>query len=59
MREPNPINLRSIDHLVIRVTNLEAMVDFYCDVLGCPLERALDEAKLAQCRRVGIAHQMG
>jgi glyoxylase I family protein len=50
MREPNPINIRSIDHLVIRVTNLEAMVDFYCNVLGCRLERELDEAKLAQLR---------
>jgi glyoxylase I family protein len=26
------------------------MVDFYCDVLGCRLERELDEAKLAQLR---------
>jgi glyoxylase I family protein len=50
MRQPHPINIRSIDHVVIRVTNLEAMVDFYCDVLGCRLEKGPGKVKLAQLR---------
>jgi len=50
MRQPHPINIRSIDHVVIRVTGLEAMVDFYCDVLGCRLERGPGKERLAQLR---------
>ena len=50
MRQPHPINIRSIDHVVIRVIDLEAMVNFYCDVLGCRLERGPGKAKLAQVR---------
>jgi catechol 2,3-dioxygenase-like lactoylglutathione lyase family enzyme len=50
MGQPHPINIRSIDHVVIRVANLEAMVEFYCDVLGCRLERGPGEVKLAQLR---------
>ena len=29
-----PIRLRDIDHLVLRVRDIEAMRRFYCDVLG-------------------------
>ena len=50
MRQPNPINIRSIDHVVIRVVDLESMINFYCDVLGCRLERVLGEIRLAQLR---------
>ncbi len=50
MRQPHPINIRLIDHVVIRITNLEVMVEFYCDVLGCRLERGPGKAKLAQLR---------
>lgn len=50
MRKAHPINIRLIDHVVIRVDNLEMMVDFYCDVLGCRLERGPGEAGLAQLR---------
>ena len=46
----NPINITRIDHVVIRVRNLDAMIDFYCDVLGCRLERGPGEAGLAQLR---------
>lgn len=31
--------IREVDHLVLRVTDLEAMLRFYCDALGCTVER--------------------
>ena len=31
-----------LDHVVLRVCNLDAMLDFYRDTLGCPVERELD-----------------
>ncbi len=39
MRQANPINITHIDHVVLRVDDLEKMIDFYRDVLGCKLER--------------------
>lgn len=44
------IKIREIDHLVLRVVNLKAMMDFYCDVLGCTVERRQDEIGLIQLR---------
>ncbi len=46
----NPINIRLIDHVVIRVNDLDAMVRFYADVLGCRLEKGPGDAGLAQLR---------
>lgn len=46
----NPITIREIDHLVLRVTSLETMLAFYCDVLGCTIERRQDEIGLVQLR---------
>ncbi|WP_425407457.1 VOC family protein [Hwanghaeella sp.] len=45
-----PIRFLSLDHLVIRCADLERMQRFYGDVLGCPLERALEEQGLYQYR---------
>lgn len=39
-----------LDHVVIRVVEPERMVDFYCDIVGCSLERRLDEIGLIQLR---------
>jgi glyoxylase I family protein len=50
VRRRHPINIRLIDHVVVRAVNLERMVDFYCDVLGCRLERSSDELGLVQLR---------
>ena len=50
MRQRHPINIRLIDHVVVRAENLERMVDFYCDVLGCRIERGPGELKLVQLR---------
>jgi catechol 2,3-dioxygenase-like lactoylglutathione lyase family enzyme len=30
--------IQDIDHIVLRVSDLERMIDFYCNVLGCRLE---------------------
>ena len=50
MTTSNPINISRIDHVVIRVNNLEAMIDWYCKVLGYRLERGPGQARLAQLR---------
>lgn len=44
------IKLREIDHIVLRVVDLERMVAFYCGVLGCTVERRQDEIGLVQLR---------
>ena len=46
----SPIQLREIDHLVLRVVNLDAMRAFYCDVLGCSVERVQEAIGLLQLR---------
>src|SRR5436309_491123 len=44
------IRIREIDHVVLRVTNLEPMLAFYCNVLGCTVEHARDDIGLYQLR---------
>lgn len=44
------IRIRDIDHLVLRVIDLERMLRFYCNVLGCVIERRLDSLGLVQLR---------
>ncbi|WP_343732545.1 VOC family protein [Duganella sp.] len=44
------ITIREIDHIVLRVVDLQAMLDFYCGALGCRLERRQDEIGLVQLR---------
>lgn len=39
-----------IDHLVLRVASLEKMLRFYCEVLGCSVERRQEEIGLVQLR---------
>ena len=50
MKPANPINIQGLDHVVLRVTNIEAMIAFYTDVLGCRLERGPGDFGLAQLR---------
>jgi catechol 2,3-dioxygenase-like lactoylglutathione lyase family enzyme len=45
-----PFTLKEIDHVVLRTANLERMMAFYCDVLGCTLDRAQEEIGLYQLR---------
>jgi len=44
------IRLREIDHLVLRVIDLESLLAFYTTVLGCSVERRQDEIGLVQLR---------
>jgi glyoxylase I family protein len=44
------VRIREVDHLVLRVTDLNAMLRFYCDALGCNVERRLDTIGLVQLR---------
>jgi glyoxylase I family protein len=44
------IAIREIDHIVLRVEELDTMIRFYCDVLGCRIERRQDEIGLVQLR---------
>lgn len=45
------IRIRMIDHVVLRTGQLEAMIRFYTEVLGCKVERTLPvESGLVQLR---------
>ncbi|MFK3650601.1 VOC family protein [Lysobacter enzymogenes] len=45
-----PFRLLQLDHVVLRVRDTAAMVAFYCEVLGCRVERRQDEIGLVQLR---------
>ena len=44
------IRIREIDHVVLRVIDLPAMLRFYCDILGCTVEREQPAIGLMQLR---------
>jgi catechol 2,3-dioxygenase-like lactoylglutathione lyase family enzyme len=44
------LNIKQLDHVVLRVANLAAMKRFYCEVLGCTVERERDDLGLHQLR---------
>jgi extradiol dioxygenase family protein len=44
------IRIREIDHLVLRIVDLGRMLRFYCDALGCTVERRQDDIGLVQLR---------
>ncbi|RIL02594.1 MAG: VOC family virulence protein [Proteobacteria bacterium] len=44
------IEIRRIDHLVLRVRDVAASKRFYCDVLGCRVERESEALGLHQLR---------
>jgi glyoxylase I family protein len=44
------IRPRAIDHLVLRIVDLDRMLRFYVDVLGCTPERRQDALGLVQLR---------
>lgn len=44
------ITIREIDHLVLRVVDLEAMIGFYTRALGCTVEVRRDDIGLYQLR---------
>ncbi len=45
------LDIAGIDHIVLRTTRLNAMLAFYCDILGCQVEReTTPELGLTQLR---------
>ena|ERR1022692_5110714 len=44
------IRIRDIDHLVLRVVDLDRMLHFYCNALGCTIERRQESIGLVQLR---------
>ena len=44
------IQVRGIDHVVLRVRDVERSLAFYCGVLGCVEERRIDALGLVQLR---------
>lgn len=45
-----PFRIKQIDHVVLRIRNLEASLRFYRDVLGCPVDKVQDKIGLWQVR---------
>ena len=45
-----PFTLREIDHVVLRIRDLERSLAFYCGVLGCPVEKRQEKIGLVQLR---------
>jgi len=50
MDAPRPFAIIGIDHVVLRVVDLERALGFYRDVLGCSIEREQTELGLTQLR---------
>lgn len=44
------MKISGIDHVVVKVTDLERSIRFYCEILGCMLEWRRDEISLAHLR---------
>ena len=42
--------IRDIDHIVLRVRDVERMIDFYCTVLGCSVQWRRPELGLVHLR---------
>ncbi len=42
--------IKGLDHVVLRVADLERAVRFYCEVLGCAEERRVESIPLVQLR---------
>ena len=55
MATSNPVNIWLIDHVVIRVRDPAAMVEFYRSALGCRLEKEQRGIGLSQLR-AGAGH---
>lgn len=44
------LTIKGLDHLVLRVTDIERMVDFYTRVLGCSVDRVREDLGLWHLR---------
>lgn len=45
-----PFKLRKIDHVVLRIHDLDASLNFYCGVLGCTIDKHQEGIGLMQVR---------
>ena len=45
-----PFTLKQIDHIVLRIRDLETSMRFYCDVLGCTVDKRQEAIGLIQVR---------
>lgn len=50
MPAPLPIAIREIDHVVLRTSDPARMCAFYCEVLGCSVEKVQEAIGLVQLR---------
>ncbi|MBV9883198.1 MAG: VOC family protein [Sphingomonadaceae bacterium] len=50
MPAPPPFALEGLDHVVLLVADMEVAKHFYCDVLGCSVDRALPQHGMLQLR---------
>jgi glyoxylase I family protein len=50
MTTNRPIECRGIDHVVLRVTDIERSLKFYVDILGLAVERVVEDMQLYQVR---------
>jgi len=50
LRTAHPVRLAGLDHVVLRVADIERARIFYCDVLGCHEEKWQPEFGLLQLR---------
>ena len=53
MSADTPFRLRHIDHVVLRVRDVDRMVAFYCDALGCTVEKVQEDLGLTHLRAGG------
>ncbi|MGO3127670.1 MAG: VOC family protein [Luteimonas sp.] len=60
---PTPFTIDAIDHVVLRVRDLERAVAFYVDVVGCSVERRRDDLGLIHLRAgtsmIDLVHTAG
>jgi catechol 2,3-dioxygenase-like lactoylglutathione lyase family enzyme len=61
-----PMSLVGLDHLVLRAHDAERLVRFYCEVLGCSIDKRQPEIGLVQLRAgaalidiLALASEMG
>jgi glyoxylase I family protein len=50
MTTASPITIQGLDHVVLRVRDMARMRQFYCNVLGCRVEKVQDAIGLVQLR---------
>lgn len=50
MSTPTPMRFHGIDHVVLKVTDIERTLGFYAGVLGLKLERIIEDAGIYQLR---------